>query len=273
MPLARPGCSGVKVDTMRIRTVCVGSVLCVVGAVVLLSAPAVSAATADHGSTPCFARPLPVAVSLSEGMRSTWLEFKKGGNTMWFILLCSVVTLAMAIERSLRLRRWRIIPVGLAAEARKLWKEGKHDELTKACEGKDSVFARVLKVMVEHRKSPLQDMSTIASNFTANEMRIHYRRVQVLTVVATISPLLGLFGTVSGMISAFEDFRLLGETGDPSVFAGAISKALVTTAAGLIVAMPTLALYHFFKQRTNAYTDELEGILQELTVEWFSGNK
>lgn len=241
---------------------------------VMSAGPAAAADTHERGVLSYALQPLPVAAGIGEkiveGAKATWVQFRKGGNTMWWILLCSIVTLAMGIERSLRLRRHRIIPVGLAAEARRLWKEKKFDELIKLCETKDSVFARALKVMAQHRNSPMQDISTIASNFTANEMRIHYRRVQVLTVVATISPLLGLFGTVAGMISAFEDFRLLGETGDPSVFAGAISLALITTAAGLIVAMPTLALYHFFKQRTNAYTDELEGVLQELTVEWFA---
>lgn len=260
---------------MRNLGVCAAVVLCVAGAFLLLSfAPGVSAGTVAGDAMSYSVKPMPVAAGLgtkiSEGARATWVQFRKGGNTMWWILLCSIVTLAMGIERSLRLRRHRIIPVGLAADARRLWKEKKFEELIRLCETKDSVFARALKVMAQHRNSPMQDISTIASNFTANEMRIHYRRVQVLTVVATISPLLGLFGTVAGMISAFEDFRLLGETGDPSVFAGAISLALITTAAGLIVAMPTLALYHFFKQRTNAYTDELEGVLQELTVEWFA---
>jgi biopolymer transport protein ExbB len=244
----------------------------VLGAALLAVQPVASAA-AERSSLPSFVQPLPVAsigAKIADGAKATWVQFKKGGNTMWWILLCSIVWLAMAIERSLRLQRKRIIPVGLAAEARRLWKEGKHAEVAKACDAHDSVLSRAIKVMVEYRASPLQDISTIASSLAANEMRLHYRRVQVLTVVATISPLLGLFGTVAGMISAFEDFRLLGETGDPSVFAGAISLALITTAAGLIVAMPTLATYHFFKQRTNAYTDELEAVLQELTVEWFA---
>ena len=85
-------------------------------------------------------------------------------------------------------------------------------------------------------------------------------------MVAVLAPLLGLFGTVIGMIQAFDDFRLLGETGDPTVFAGSISLALVTTALGLIIAIPALAAFHYFKNRTNAHSDQLEEQLQEINL-------
>ena len=91
-------------------------------------------------------------------------------------------------------------------------------------------------------------------------------------MAATIAPLLGLPGTVSGMIGAFAKFRLLGETGDPTVFAGDISKALITTEAGLVVAIPALALWHYFRNRTNTYADELESNLQELLVDFVAGS-
>ena len=123
--------------------------------------------------------------------------------------------------------------------------------------------------MAENRNVPVGDIRTIVSDAVSTELQFHRRRIRPLQLSATVAPLLGLVGTVSGMIGAFSRFRLLGETGDPTVFAGDISVALITTQAGLIVAIPTLALASFFNDRTDRLADELDMAIQQLLIEWF----
>jgi len=197
----------------------------------------------------------------------TW--FRSGGNTMWFILACSVVTVAFTLERLIRLRRGRFAPARFLNEARGLWKEGRFDELIERCRKRDHPLARAVQLMAENRNVPVADIRAIVSDAVSTELQIHHRRIRPLMLSATVSPLLGLVGTVSGMIGAFSRFRLLGETGDPTVFAGDISVALITTQAGLIVAIPTLALASLFGDRTNRLADELDMAVQQLLIEWF----
>ena len=100
-------------------------------------------------------------------------------------------------------------------------------------------------------------------------MRVHLQRAYPLAVIATVSPLLGLFGTVYGMIGAFESVALAGKMGDPSIMAGDISFALITTALGLIIAVPALIAYHYFRVRTNIYGLTLEEQTNHLLIRWF----
>ncbi len=212
-----------------------------------------------------------LAVELSPGYYWTELKnwFMAGGTTMWLILICSIVTIAFTIERLVRLRRRRIAPMWLVSEARRLWQQGRLDELVARCERDGSVLAQGILLMVENRRVDLEQMRTVVGDMMSSAISVHSRRLQPMFASATIAPLLGLFGTVTGVLGAFKDFRLLGETGDPSVFAGNISLALVTTQFGLLVAIVTLALWNYFRNRTNTYADELDVAVQELLRDWF----
>jgi biopolymer transport protein ExbB len=195
-------------------------------------------------------------------------EWEKGGTTMWFLLALSIAAVAFGLERAIRLRRGRIVPAGLRAEATALWTEKKLPEIQALCDRDGSVLAGVVAAVVRARRRPVPEVSAEAGEAAVRLLRPHNRRIYPLLVIATLSPLMGLFGTVVGLMEAFENFRLLGETGDPSVFAGSISKALITTIVGLAIAMPTLAVYHYFKSRTNALSDLLEAEVSGLIDEW-----
>jgi len=209
------------------------------------------------------------AASLQTYSKDVVRWFGDGGNTMWFILACSILALAFIVERAIRMRRSQVVPRRLANQARELWQQGRYDDIIALCENDGSTLSRAIKVMVKHRHIPMSDVRTIVGDSMSAELGLFYRRIHPIAVSATVAPLLGLFGTVSGMITAFRQFRALGETGDPGVFAGAISVALITTEAGLMVAIPSLAMWHFFRNRTTTYVDEMESIVQELLVEWF----
>ncbi|HKK17403.1 MAG TPA: MotA/TolQ/ExbB proton channel family protein, partial [Opitutales bacterium] len=128
---------------------------------------------------------------------------------------------------------------------------------------------RVLLAIVENKEASHADVSMIAGDVASREMRYHGLRAYPLAVVATISPLLGLFGTVYGMIGAFESVALAGEMGDPSIMAGDISYALITTALGLVIAVPALAAYHYFRIRTRLLALTLEEQTSHLISRWF----
>jgi biopolymer transport protein ExbB len=248
----------------------------VAGAIVicaaLLAPTSLMAGTGLRGTAPAFVQPLPVAsltANIKEGARQTAEQFEKGGAVMWWLLALSVVMLAVTIERGLRLRRSRVLPAGLVANVRALWKQGKYDEIVAATEKDSSILGRSIKTLVIHRDLDIKQLEDIVGTQAAIDMRFHFRRVTILSAVAYLSPLLGLYGTVVGMMKAFQNFRLLGETGDPGVFAGEISLALVCTGGGLLVAIPALALYHIFRQRTLAFEDEIAESLHQLSIEWF----
>ncbi|HUT33131.1 MAG TPA: MotA/TolQ/ExbB proton channel family protein [Planctomycetota bacterium] len=131
-----------------------------------------------------------------------------------------------------------------------------------------SSLGRVIAFIVRHRGNPINDVSAAVGDIASRDIGRHMLLLYPLAPVAVISPLLGLFGTVVGMIEAFEVVATAGVMGDPSLLASSISKALVTTAWGLIVAMPTLFFYHLFKLRTNALAKLLEEEGSTLLTDW-----
>src|SRR5690606_6256257 len=102
-----------------------------------------------------------------------------------------------------------------------------------------------------HRHSSPTEAAAVAGDIGARELRLHLQKAYPIAVVATIEPLLGLFGTVLGMILAFDKVALMGAMGNAAVLSSEISLALVTTAVGLAIAIPMLILHHYFKSRTS----------------------
>jgi biopolymer transport protein ExbB len=201
------------------------------------------------------------------------LKLKQGGWTMVFLLAVSIFGVAYTIERLAHLRRGAIVPDGLCAQADKLWKNGQYDKLETLDEQNPSTLARALATVARHRTSGLNDVSMMAGDVAARDLKRHLQKAYPLAVVATLSPLLGLLGTVIGMIGAFDKVATAGELGDASLLGGDISKALITTGVGLAIAVPALAIYHFFRSRTSLYGIMLEEEVSELLTEWYSKDK
>jgi biopolymer transport protein ExbB len=109
----------------------------------------------------------------------------------------------------------------------------------------------------------------MAGDIASQDMRAEIQKLTPFALIATISPLLGLLGTVSGMIESFEVVAVAGSLGDASLLADGIAKALITTAAGLLVAVPAIAMYNFFKIKTNRLALQLEYEVNALIGEWF----
>ena len=197
-------------------------------------------------------------------------KLRGSGKTGAALFVISVIGFSFAFERMFNLKKSKITPSGLAGKADALWQKNDISGIKQLAESSNSTLGRVILEIVEHRDSPRVDVTTMAGDVASREMRYHLQWAYPLAVVATISPLLGLFGTVYGMIGAFESVALAGEMGDPSIMAGDISFALITTALGLVIAVPALSCYHLFRIRTNMLALGLEGQLSHLISRWFT---
>lgn len=181
-----------------------------------------------------------------------------GGAAMAVILAISILALAVAIERARHLRRSALIPEGMAAEVVQLWRGRHFTQIESMTLGSDSTLARIVACMLEKRHQPHTAVAGACADIASRELRQHQQRAYPLAVVATAAPIIGLLGTVVGMVESFHAIAYAGGMGNPALLAGGISKALVCTAAGLTVALGALAAHHFFRHRVVAYGLQLE---------------
>jgi len=193
-------------------------------------------------------------------------QLATGGAGIWVIGALSVLMITVAIERFHRFRMSAIVPPGLVDEIVPLWQAGRFDELQRVLARRDSVLAKAIALLVANRaRWPAEVLGQRAGELASRELRLQQQRAYPLAVVATVAPIVGLLGTVVGMIEAFHVIAFTGGMGDASLLAGGISKALVNTAAGLSVALPALALHHFFRHRLAvgglALEEQLERVL------------
>ncbi len=200
---------------------------------------------------------------------SFYEKMAQGGVIVLVLLFISVALLSFTIERLQNLKRRNIVPADFASRARELWQRGQFKQLRVACESDGSTLASIVRALVMHRKSTSLELSQVAGDIASADMRAHMQKIIPFALVATIAPLLGLLGTVSGMIESFEVVAIAGSMGDASVLADGISKALITTAVGLIVAVPAIALFNFFKSRTTRIALALDTEVNMLIGEWF----
>lgn len=196
-------------------------------------------------------------------------QIRNGGVPMGFLVALALVGIGLILERLARLTRSNIAPDGLAEEANSLWQNGDHDGVAKLAKSNTSALARVLAFLVENRDADYVALNEGAGEIAAREIQKQQQMNYWLAVVATLSPLLGLLGTVLGMISAFETVALAGDIGDTSMVAEGIYMALSTTAAGLIIAIPALGFFHFLKGRASQLALDLEDASSHLIITWF----
>ncbi len=196
-------------------------------------------------------------------------EMLEGGVTMVALGITSVVLLAFVIERAVVLRTSAIVPAELIPKLLPLFHQRRYDQIRKLCDKKPSALGRVAVFLVDHRKADPQILLAAAGDLGAREVVKQEQRCQPFAVIAGIAPLLGLLGTMIGMIESFKLVEVFGDEGGASLLAGSISKALITTAVGLILAIPALVAYHGFKHRTHMIGTQLEEAVEKLFNAWF----
>lgn len=180
-----------------------------------------------------------------------------GGWLMIVIIACSVVAIAICIERFFMLNPRRISPPHLLATVWKQLKAGDMDAKALRNLRESSPLGRILAAGLgnaHHGRDVMKESIEEAAGHVVHELE---RYLNTLGTIAAISPLLGLLGTVVGMIRVFAEIMAQG-TGNASALAGGISEALITTAAGLCVAIPALVMHRYFSGRIDALVIDLE---------------
>ena len=178
--------------------------------------------------------------------RAMWEIILAGGPVMWPIILCSVVAAAIVLERLWTLQRKRVIPRELTDRIWKLVESQSLNERHIEALAHNSPLGRVLAAGLANRDQGREIMKEAIEDTGRHVVHELERFLGTLGTIAAVSPLLGLLGTVTGMIQAFEAISSEG-VGDPQVLAGGIGTALITTAAGLIVAIPSLFAYRYLR--------------------------
>ncbi|REJ83916.1 MAG: MotA/TolQ/ExbB proton channel family protein [Acidobacteria bacterium] len=183
---------------------------------------------------------------------------REGGPVMWPLLIFSVLAVAVIIERFIAL--WRAsIPVNefLAKIRKALVVNRSIREAVKVCEQYKGPVASIMKAGLLKYGQPREDVEKTIENAAMFEMSRLERFLAFLATTANVAPLLGFFGTVTGMIKGFDALAAAGLS-NPGLVATGIKEALTTTAAGLFVAIPTQLAYNYFMSRINKFVRDIE---------------
>ena len=182
---------------------------------------------------------------------------KAGGWLMVPILLCSIAAMAIIAERFWTLQQRRIAPENLVLKVWQWAKKGELDDKRLKNLQSGSALGRILAAAISARHASREVMKERIEDVGRHVVHELERYLNTLGTIASITPLLGLLGTVIGMIKVFAVITTQG-VGDPSVLAGGISEALITTAAGITVAIPSLMFYRYFRGRIDELVVTME---------------
>jgi biopolymer transport protein ExbB len=188
----------------------------------------------------------------------------KGGIVMIPIGLVSLIAAVIVIERLIYYRRTSINEAKVVGKITASIQEGHFDEALAVCESSSAPIASLARIGITNRHRPyqlLRESIVDAANLEVSKLE---RYLSGLGTVATIAPLLGLLGTVTGIINAFGVVGRFGEVGDPALLARGIAEALITTAAGLVVSIPATVFYNYLLSRANHMTIRLENRASEM---------
>jgi len=177
--------------------------------------------------------------------------FTKGGIFMYPILLCSITALAIFFERLWNLRSSQVVPLDFVREVEALIRKGNIPDATMRCQQNRSSIARILLTGIKNVGKRREIIKEYLEEVGRQESASLERFVEGLGTIAGVSTLLGLLGTVSGMIKIFSVISTQSVV-NPGSLAGGISEALITTYAGLTVAIPTIVMYKYLQSKTNA---------------------
>lgn len=201
-----------------------------------------------------------------------WDFLLSGGVFMAFIATCSFVAIAVCIHRGLTLRWRAIIPEGIRRELNRcgeMFEKGQADHVYASLRRSDSPVGRIGRIALSPEFSS-RESAAVAVESTAKEQMVRLENgMGVLEVVITIAPLLGLLGTVSGLVSVFATLGSAGDVSDPTLIAAGIAVALNTTIAGLVVAVITVILHSYFTRRLERIAARLEVIAGHLLEEFY----
>lgn len=195
---------------------------------------------------------------------SLWELIVSGGPLMWPIGLCSVIAVAYAVERWLRLRRRYLGRENFARSLLDTLGSGGPEPALALCRTEPTPLARIMSTALESARSSRPEREKRVEDVATGEVRKMSANLRPLMIVYIVAPLLGLLGTVWGMIIAFATIAMKEGLGKPELLAAGVYQALVTTAAGLTIAIPTVVVYYYLRGKVEAFARRTEALYQQV---------
>ena len=212
-----------------------------------------------------FAQDAPADAAASGGSSMTMMEFIKYGATVGhLIILTSVVCLGMSIERGIGLKRDNIVPPDVLAQLVQLFEEEEYEEAMTVCEAQPCPLTNTIAAGLAKVGTSYDNIKAATDEALDLESVKLVQSISYLNLLATLAPMLGLFGTVTGMIAAFDQIARSATPPTPAQLAGGIQQALVTTCQGLLVAMPFGLVYFVYRNKVQKMVLEVGSIASEL---------
>ncbi len=188
----------------------------------------------------------------------------KGGYLMAPIVFCSVLAVAIIIERFINLRESKVIPDDFFNRIKGLLLEGHINEVLSICSKSNKPIAKIIEAGIMKYYFGRDEIKEAIEDAGRHEIAYLEKYLNILSTIAAVAPLMGLLGTVWGMIKVFNVISMEG-VGQADKLAGGISEALITTAAGLVVAIITLIFHNIFSERADRLILKMEKSSMELT--------
>ncbi len=187
-----------------------------------------------------------------------WLElFRAGGPVMWPLAICSVLAVAIILERAIQLRRARILDPAVVERVTGLVEGGRVDRAIEVCRQHPGIYTNIVLAGLETVPKGEAAAKEAIEDAGRHETARLTRYLGALGTIASVAPLLGLLGTVLGMIEVFRTIARVG-AGNAAELSSGISQALITTAVGLCIAIPALVAYNYFLGKAQAIVTDLE---------------
>lgn len=193
-----------------------------------------------------------------------WGLYLKGGWTMHFITLCSVLALAVVLERLVSLRKSRIISPTFLEEIRRHWYRREVQEAMAVCKEYNIALSRILRAGLLRFDLGLQEIERAIKDAGRREATLLNKNLALLNFLSQMAPLLGLFGTVLGMTQSFDAISRYGREGNIELVASGIAVALLTTVWGLMVGIPALGAYYYLRRKVELRVFEMEEVVVRL---------
>ncbi len=189
---------------------------------------------------------------------------KDGGGIGHTIILCSIIGVSLSITYAFQIRRDVLVPPEVLGQLEQLFEEESYEEAFQVCEANPCFLSSVVAAGLSKLDEGYDAMqAAIAETGDAETTKMNIK-ISYISLIAAVAPMLGLFGTVSGMISTFDTIAGAEVQPKPSDLAGGISEALVTTYEGLVVAIPMIVLFNVFRNRITGVLLEISGIMEDL---------
>lgn len=201
--------------------------------------------------------------------------YLRGGYTMHVILGCSVLAVAIILERLINLRKGKIISTAFIEEIKRYWYRRDTQRAMQACKEYDISLSRILRAGLARFNFGIDAVEKAIEAAGQHEAAVMKQNLMLLGFLANIAPMLGLLGTVLGLTRSFDAIASFGMAGNPGVVAAGVSEALITTVFGLLVGIPTLGAYYYFKRKVEVRVLEMEevslALIEDLAYDGMAG--